>query len=155
VALRVLSKDDLLGWHRVLAAKGWVAPAWPVEWGGTTWSVVQRYIFEEECGYAAAPPLIPFGLAMCASVLFKFGTDAQKRRFLPRIYRGEDFWCQGYSEPGSGSDLASLRTAAVRRGEHYVVTGQKTWTTLTWPTGSSAWCAPTPHSTKTGGFRSC
>ena len=125
-----LSRDDLLGWHRTLAAKGWVAPAWPVEWGGTTWSVVQRYIFEEECSYAAAPPLIPFGLAMCAPVLFKFGTDAQKRRFLPRIYRGEDFWCQGYSEPGSGSDLASLRTAAVRQGEHYVVTGQKTWTTL-------------------------
>jgi alkylation response protein AidB-like acyl-CoA dehydrogenase len=125
-----LSKDDLLGWHRTLATKCWVAPAWPVEWGGTTWSVVQRYIFEEECGYAAAPPLIPFGLAMCAPVLFKFGTDAQKRRFLPRIYRGEDFWCQGYSEPGSGSDLASLRTAAVRRGEHHVVTGQKTWTTL-------------------------
>ena len=125
-----LSKVELLGWHRTLAAKGWVAPAWPVEWGGTDWSVVQRYIFEEECAYAAAPPLIPFGLAMCASVLFKFGTEAQKRRFLPRIYHGEDFWCQGYSEPGSGSDLASLRTVAVRRGDDYVVTGQKTWTTL-------------------------
>jgi alkylation response protein AidB-like acyl-CoA dehydrogenase len=125
-----LSKEELLGWHRVLAEKGWVAPAWPVEWGGTGWSPVQRYIFEEECGYAAAPPLIPFGLMMCAPVLLEFGTDAQKRRFLPRIYRGEDFWCQGYSEPGSGSDLASLRTAAVRRGDHYVVNGQKTWTTL-------------------------
>ena len=125
-----LSKDELLGWHRILAAKGWVAPAWPVEWGGTDWSVVQRYIFEEECGYAGAPPLMPFGLAMCAPVLLKFGTEAQKQRFLPRIYHGDDFWCQGYSEPGSGSDLASLRTAAVRRGDHYVVNGQKIWTTL-------------------------
>jgi alkylation response protein AidB-like acyl-CoA dehydrogenase len=101
-----------------------------VEWGGTGWNVVQRYIFEEECGYAGAPPLIPFGLTMCASVLLKFGTDAQKKRFLPRIYDGDDFWCQGYSEPGAGSDLASLKTRAVRQGDHYVVTGQKTWTTL-------------------------
>jgi hypothetical protein len=91
---------------------------------------VQRYIFEEECGYAGAPPLVPFGLAMCAPVLLKFGTDAQKQRFLPRIYRGDDFWCQGYSEPASGSDLASLRTSAVRRGERYIVNGQKLWTTL-------------------------
>ena len=121
-----LSKEELMRWHRTLAAKGWIAPAWPLEWGGTDWSPVERYIFEEECGYAAAPPLIPFGLAMCAPVLQKFGTDAQKRRFLPRIYHGDDFWCQGYSEPGSGSDLASLRTAAVRRGDHYVVSGQKT-----------------------------
>ena len=125
-----LSKEELLRWHRILAAKGWIAPAWPVEWGGTSWNVVQRYIFEEECGYAATPPLIPFGLAMCAPVLFQFGTEEQKKRFLPRIYRGDDFWCQGYSEPGSGSDLASLRTAAARQGDHYVVTGQKTWTTL-------------------------
>src|SRR5215470_7050697 len=125
-----LSKEELLRWHRILADKGWIAPAWPVEWGGTSWNVVQRYIFEEECGYAAAPPLIPFGLAMCAPVLFEFGTDEQKKRFLPRIYRGDDFWCQGYSEPGSGSALASLRTAAARHGDHYVVNGQKTWTTL-------------------------
>ena len=125
-----LSKEELLGWHRTLAAKGWIAPAWPVEWGGTGWGPVERHIFEEECGYASAPPLIPFGLAMCAPVLLKFGTEAQKQRFLPRIYRGDDFWCQGYSEPGSGSDLASLRTAAVRSGDHYVVNGQKTWTTL-------------------------
>jgi len=125
-----LSKDDLMRWHRILADKGWVAPAWPKEWGGTGWNLVQRYIFEEELGYAGAPPLIPFGLAMCAPVLLRFGTEAQKKRFLPRIYRGEDFWCQGYSEPGSGSDLASLKTKAVRNGEHYVVNGQKTWTTL-------------------------
>jgi alkylation response protein AidB-like acyl-CoA dehydrogenase len=127
---RELTKDDLQRWHRLLAAKGWVAPGWPLEWGGTGWSVVQRYIFEEECGYAGGPPLVPFGLMMCAPVLLEFGTEAQKKRFLPRIYSGEDLWCQGYSEPGSGSDLASLRTAARRDGDHYVVNGQKTWTTL-------------------------
>ena len=125
-----LNRDDLLDWHRILAAKGWIAPAWPKEWGGTGWNVVQRYIFEEECGYAGAPPLIPFGLAMCGPVLIRFGTDAQKRRFLPRIYQGDDVWCQGYSEPASGSDLASLRTSAVRRGDHYIVNGQKLWTTM-------------------------
>jgi len=129
-----LSKDELLRWHRILAKKGWVAPAWPREWGGTGWNVVQRYIFEEELGYAGAPPLMPFGLAMCGPVLLQFGTDAQKKRFLPRIYNGDDFWCQGYSEPGSGSDLASLKTSARRMngggGEHYVVNGQKIWTTL-------------------------
>src|SRR5947207_2258473 len=125
-----LSKEDLLRWHRILAGKGWVAPAWPKEWGGTGWNVVQRYIFEEELGYVGAPPLIPFGLAMCAPVLLRFGTEAQKKRFLPRIYQGEDFWCQGYSEPGSGSDLASLKTKAVRKENHYFVSGQKIWTTL-------------------------
>ena len=125
-----LSKDDLLRWHRILAKQGWVAPAWPKEWGGTGWNVVQRYIFEEELGFVGGPPLIPFGLTMCAAVLLQFGTEAQKKRFLPRIYQGEDFWCQGYSEPGSGSDLASLKTKAIRRGDHYVVNGQKIWTTL-------------------------
>ena len=125
-----LSKDDLVRWHRILADKGWVAPSWPIEWGGTDWSPVERYIFEEECAYAGAPPIVPFGPTMCASVLLQFGTDAQKQRFLPRIYRCDDFWCQGYSEPGSGSDLASLKTRAERHGEHYVVNGQKTWTTL-------------------------
>jgi alkylation response protein AidB-like acyl-CoA dehydrogenase len=125
-----LSRDDLLRWHKILANKGWVAPAWPAEWGGTGWNVVQRYIFEEELGYAGAPPLVPFGLSMCAPVLLRFGSEAQKRRFLPRIYQGEDFWCQGYSEPGSGSDLASLKTKAQRAGNHYSVNGQKIWTTL-------------------------
>jgi len=125
-----LDRDDLLDWHRTLAGKGWIAPAWPREWGGTGWNVVQRYIFEEECGYAGAPPLIPFGLAMCAPVLLEFGTEAQKQRFLPRIYRGDDVWCQGYSEPASGSDLASLRTSAVRHGDRYIVNGQKLWTTM-------------------------
>jgi len=125
-----LSREDLLRWHGILAKKGWVAPAWPKEWGGTGWNVVQRYIFEEELGYVGSPPLIPFGLTMCAPVLLQFGTEEQKKRFLPRIYNGEDFWCQGYSEPGSGSDLASLKTKAVRNGDHYVVNGQKIWTTL-------------------------
>ena len=125
-----LSKDDLMRWHRILAKAGWVAPAWPKEWGGTGWNVAQRYIFEEECGYVGTPPLIPFGLTMCAAVLLRFGTEAQKKRFLPRIYKGDDFWCQGYSEPGSGSDLASLKTKAARHEDHYVVNGQKTWTTL-------------------------
>jgi alkylation response protein AidB-like acyl-CoA dehydrogenase len=125
-----LGREDLLRWHRILAKQGWVAPAWPKEWGGTGWNVVQRYIFEEECGFAGTPPLIPFGLSMCGPVLLRFGTDAQKKRFLPRIYNGDDFWCQGYSEPGSGSDLASLKTKAVREGDHYVVNGQKIWTTL-------------------------
>jgi alkylation response protein AidB-like acyl-CoA dehydrogenase len=130
VDYRELTKDDLQRWHRILAGKGWIAPSWPVEWGGTGWNAVQRYIFEEECGYAGAPPLVPFGLMMCAPVLFKFGTEAQKKRFLPPMYAGDEFWCQGYSEPGSGSDLASLRTAAKRDGDHYVINGQKTWTTL-------------------------
>jgi alkylation response protein AidB-like acyl-CoA dehydrogenase len=129
-----LSKDDLVRWHKILAKQGWVAPAWPKEWGGTGWNVVQRYIFEEELGYVGAPPLIPFGLTMCAAVLLQFGTEAQKKRFLPRIYNCDDFWCQGYSEPGSGSDLASLKTKAIREksgsGDFYRVSGQKIWTTL-------------------------
>ena len=125
-----LSRDDLLRWHRILAHKGWVAPSWPEAWGGTSWTLAQRYIFEEACGYVGTPPLVPFGLSMCAPVLLKFGSEAQKQRFLPRIYNGDDFWCQGYSEPGSGSDLASLRTRATRQGDHYVVAGQKTWTTF-------------------------
>lgn len=130
VNYKELGKDDLLRWHRILAQKGWVAPDWPGEWGGTDWTVVQRYILEEECGAAGCPPLMSFGLRMCAPVLLRFGTPAQQQRFLPRIYQGEDFWCQGYSEPGSGSDLASLQTRAVRDGDDYVVTGQKIWTTL-------------------------
>ncbi len=125
-----LDREDLLTWHRILAKKGWVAPSWPVQWGGTDWNAVQRYIFEEECGAAGAPPLVPFGLAMCAPVLIQFGSEQQKQRFLPRIYHGEDFWCQGYSEPGSGSDLASLKTRAERKGDRYVVNGQKIWTTM-------------------------
>lgn len=125
-----LSKEDLVRWHRILAAKGWLAPSWPEEWGGTGWNAVQRSIFEEEYALAGCPIVAPFGPVMCASVLLRFGSEAQKKRFLPRIYKGDDFWCQGYSEPGSGSDLASLKTRAERRGDHYAVSGQKIWTTL-------------------------
>jgi len=124
-----LSRDDLLGWHRILAQKGWIAPEWPIEWGGKDWTVVQRYIFEEECAFAGCPPLIPFGLKMCGPVLHRFGTPEQQQRFLPGIYNGDVFWCQGYSEPESGSDLASLKTSAVRQGDYYIVNGQKIWTT--------------------------
>jgi hypothetical protein len=125
-----LAREDLVRWHKILAKQGWIAPSWPKEWGGTDWNVVQRYIFEEECGYAGTPPTVPFGLSMCAPVLHKFGTEAQKKRFLPRIYNADDFWCQGYSEPGSGSDLASVKTKAENKGDHYLVNGQKIWTTL-------------------------
>ena len=125
-----LGREDLMRWHQILAKKGWAAPAWPKEWGGTDWNVVQRYIFEEECGYAGTPPTIPFGLSMCGPVLLRFGTPEQKKRFLPGIYDGTVFWCQGYSEPGSGSDLASLKTRAERQGDRYIVNGQKIWTTL-------------------------
>lgn len=126
----VMTKDDYLRWHKILAKKGWVAPMWPVEWGGTGWDITRKYIFDEECGYASAPQIISFSIGMCGPVLQKFGTQEQKQRFLPRMYQGEDFWAQGYSEPGAGSDLASLKTRAERRGDSYVVNGQKTWTTL-------------------------
>ena len=130
VTYQDLGKDDYTRWHKILADKGWVAPEWPQEWGGTDWTIVQRYIFEEEMGAAGCPGRMPFGLSMCAPVLFRFGTEAQKNTYLPRIYNGDDFWCQGYSEPESGSDLASLKTSAVRQGDEYVVNGQKIWTTL-------------------------
>ena len=124
-----LGREDLMQWHQILAKKGCVAPSWPKEFGGTDWNVIQRYIFEEECGFAGTPPLIPFGLSMCGPVILRFGTPEQKKRFLPDIYNGDVFWCQGYSEPGSGSDLASLKTKAERgsdkSGDHYVVNGQK------------------------------
>ena len=125
-----LSKEDFLSWHRVLAKKGWVAPAWPVEYGGTGWTATQKYIWSEETARADCVRLMPFGLAMVGPVIYTFGTPEQKARFLPGILSGDDWWCQGYSEPGSGSDLASLRTKAVRDGDAYVVNGQKTWTTM-------------------------
>ena len=125
-----LSRAELIGWHKILATKGWAVPHWPIEWGGTGWNTTQRYIFDEEFGLAGAPGLAPFGPQMCASVLLKFGTVQQKDRFLPRIREGDDFWVQGYSEPGAGSDLAALKTRADRQGDHYLVNGQKTWTTL-------------------------
>ena len=125
-----LSREDLIRWHKILAAKGWSVPHWPVEWGGTGWDITQRYIFDEEMGLAGAPPMAPFGPVMCAAVLMRFGTEQQKNRFLPRMRDGEDFWVQGYSEPGAGSDLAALKTKAERQGDHYLVNGQKIWTTL-------------------------
>ena len=125
-----LAKEDFLSWHRVLAKKGWVAPAWPKEYGGPGWTTTQRFIWSEELARADTLPILPFGINMVGPVIYTFGTPEQKARFLPRILSGEDWWCQGYSEPGAGSDLASLRTRAVREGDHYVVNGQKTWTTL-------------------------
>ena len=125
-----LSKEDIMRWHKILAAKGWAVPHWPEEWGGTGWNTTQRYLYEEQFGLAGAPALPSFGPNMCASVLLKFGTQQQKDRFLPRIRDGIDFWAQGYSEPGAGSDLAALKTRAVRDGDVYRVTGQKIWTTL-------------------------
>ena len=125
-----MTREDFLAWHRILAGKGWVAPGWPVEYGGPGWSAVQQHIFDEECAAAGAPVVLPFGVRMVAPVIQRFGNEEQKRHFLPRILSGEDWWCQGYSEPGSGSDLASLKTRAERKGDHYVVNGQKTWNTL-------------------------
>src|ERR1051326_6834010 len=124
------SRDDYLAWHKILHSKGWVAPAWPKQYGGPGWTVTQRYIFNEECAEAETPMILPFGVAMVGPVIYTFGNDAQKQKYLPRILSGEDWWCQGYSEPGAGSDLASLRTKAVREGDHYIVNGQKTWTSF-------------------------
>jgi len=125
-----LSKAEYENWHALLHAKGWLATNWPKQFGGAEWGVVQRHIFEEECAMANAPRIVPFGLAMLGPVLHKFGSAEQQAYWLPRILNGDDWWCQGYSEPGAGSDLASLKTQAVRDGDHYVVNGQKTWTTL-------------------------
>lgn len=116
-------------WHRALHARGWIAPGWPVEHGGPGWSPAQRFLFETECARAGAPLTIPLGLKMVGPVIIGFGTPEQKAFYLPRILSGEDYWCQGYSEPGSGSDLASLKTRATRDGDHYVINGTKIWTT--------------------------
>ena len=126
----VLDRDDYLAWQRALHARGWGAPSWPEAFGGTGWSAVRQYLFEEACAAAGAPRQVPFGLKMVGPVIMAFGNPAQQARFLPPIVAGESWWCQGYSEPGSGSDLASVKTRAVRDGDHYVVNGQKTWTTL-------------------------
>ncbi|MFZ5512657.1 MAG: acyl-CoA dehydrogenase family protein [Pseudomonadota bacterium] len=125
-----LTRDDHVLWQRTLYRRGWGGPGWSKEFGGPGWTPVQQYIFEEECAAGGAPRLIPFGLKMVAPVIMAFGNDAQKARFLPKILSAEEWWCQGYSEPGAGSDLASLKTRAERRGDHYVVNGQKTWNTL-------------------------
>ncbi|AFT69940.1 Acyl-CoA dehydrogenase, middle domain protein [Alloalcanivorax dieselolei B5] len=125
-----LGKEDTIRWQKILNEQGWLALHWPKEHGGTGWSPIQKHIFEEECAEAGAPTVLPFGVNMVAPVIIKFGTQEQKDYYLPRILKSEDWWCQGYSEPGAGSDLASLKTRAVREGDHYVVNGQKTWTTL-------------------------
>ncbi|MFZ6744556.1 acyl-CoA dehydrogenase family protein [Undibacterium sp. JH2W] len=125
-----LSREDFVRWHKILAKQGWVATGWPIEYGGTGWTATQRHIFEEECARAGTPAILPFGVNMVAPVIMAFGNQSQKDYYLPRILSCEDWWCQGYSEPGSGSDLASLKTRAEREGDHYIVNGQKTWTTL-------------------------
>ena len=125
-----LTKDMMDKWHAILNKKGWLATVWPKEFGGPGWSPVQKYIFEEECCRAYAPRIVPFGTNMLGPVLQKFGSKAQQDEYLPRILSGEDWWCQGYSEPGAGSDLASLKTRAILERGEYVVNGQKTWTTL-------------------------
>lgn len=125
-----LTKPEMEDWHARLNARGWLAGNWPRQFGGAGWSAIQRHIFEEESALAHAPRVLPFGIAMLGPVLQQFGSKAQQDHWLPRILDGTDWWCQGYSEPGAGSDLAGLRTRAERDGDHYVVTGQKTWTTL-------------------------
>ncbi len=128
-----LSKQDQEEWHAILNKRGWLANHWPAQYGGPGWSTVQKFIFDTECAIAGGPRIVPFGLNMLGPVLIKYGNEAQKAHWLPRILSGEDWWCQGYSEPGAGSDLASVKTTAVRgrdaQGEHYIVNGQKTWTT--------------------------
>jgi alkylation response protein AidB-like acyl-CoA dehydrogenase len=125
-----IGRDDYVRWQKILHKKGWIAPGWPKEYGGTGWTPIQRYIFEDEVGKAGCPRTLPFGLAMVGPVIAAFGTDEQKREHLPKILASDVWWCQGYSEPGAGSDLAGLKTRAIREGDVYVVNGQKTWTTL-------------------------
>ncbi|NMM78222.1 pimeloyl-CoA dehydrogenase large subunit [Acidovorax sp. SRB_14] len=128
-----LTKADQEEWHAILNARGWLANHWPEQYGGPGWGAVQKFIFDNECALAGGPRIVPFGLNMLGPVLIKYGNEAQKAHWLPRILSGADWWCQGYSEPGSGSDLASVKTTAVRgldaEGAHYIVNGQKTWTT--------------------------
>ena len=126
---RRLKKGDIVNWQRILNAKGWAVPHWPAEWGGRNWTPTQSYLFLEELQQAPAPPPLGFGVTMVGPVIIAFGSEAQKKRFLPRIANLDDWWCQGFSEPGSGSDLASLKTSAKRSNGHYVINGQKTWTT--------------------------
>ncbi|MED5618699.1 acyl-CoA dehydrogenase family protein [Ideonella sp. BN130291] len=125
-----LSRDDIQRWAKILGKKGWLGYGWPKEFGGPGWNSIQRHLFEEECALAGAPRILPFGPVMVAPVIMAFGNPEQRQRHLPGIMSGEVWWAQGYSEPGSGSDLASLKTRAERRGDKYIVNGQKTWTTL-------------------------
>ena len=128
-ALR-LGRDDQQAWQKILGKKGWLGYNWPTQFGGPGWNAVQKHLFEEECARAGAPRILPFGPVMVAPVIMTFGNAEQHQRFLPGIASGEVWWSQGYSEPGSGSDLASLKTRAERRGDKYIVNGQKAWTTL-------------------------
>jgi alkylation response protein AidB-like acyl-CoA dehydrogenase len=125
-----LTRDDMQRWAKILGKKGWLGHGWPKEFGGPGWTAVQKHLFEEECALAGAPRVIPFGPVMVAPVIMAFGSPEQQKRFLPGIASGEVWWSQGYSEPGSGSDLASVKTRAERKGDKYIVNGQKTWTTL-------------------------
>jgi len=125
-----LSRDDTIRWQKTLYEQGWAAVNWPVEHGGTGWTPVQKYIFDKELGAVNAPEFVPFGMSMVGPIIYTFGNDDQKQRFLPDIVASNVWWCQGYSEPGSGSDLASLKMKADRQGDHYIVNGTKTWTTL-------------------------
>ena len=125
-----LTREDTVRWHKNIYRKGWAAPSWPVEYGGTGWSSVQKYIFADEQARASAPAFLPFGISMVGPIIYTFGNDEQKKRFLPDILEFNTWWCQGYSEPGAGSDLASLKLRADLKGDHYVLNGTKTWTTL-------------------------
>ena len=125
-----LTREDMQGWAKILGKQGWLGYGWPKEFGGPGWTAVQKHLFEEECAMAGAPRIVPFGPVMVAPVIMAFGNAEQHKRFLPGIASGEVWWSQGYSEPGSGSDLASVRTKAERKGDKYIVNGQKTWTTL-------------------------
>lgn len=125
-----LTRDDFIRWQKILFAQGWAAINWPVEIGGTGWTPVQQFIFANEIAMANAPDMVPFGVKMVAPVIYTFGNEEQKKRFLPDILQSNVWWCQGYSEPGAGSDLASLKTRADREGDHYIINGTKTWTTL-------------------------
>ena len=127
---RRLSRDDYVRWTRILAAKGWAAPHWPTAWGGAGWSPIKLSIFLDETQRGNAPEPVAFGVSMVGPVIYTFGSEAQKKRFLPRIIDLSDWWCQGFSEPGAGSDLASLRTSARSDADGWVISGQKTWTTM-------------------------
>ena len=124
-----LSKEEIVDWQKILYRKGWAASSWPKEFGGTGWSQIQKHIFANEMGLIGAPEPVPFGMKMVAPIIMAYGNDEQKARFLPDILESNVWWCQGYSEPNAGSDLASLKTSAVRDGDHYVVNGAKTWNT--------------------------
>ena len=153
---RHLVKEDLVTWQRILNAKGWAVPNWPAQWGGTGWTRSSSICFEDEMPQAPAPEPLPFDVSMVGPVIIAFGTEAQKKRFLPRIANLDNWWCQGFSEPGAGSDLAALKTTARRDGDDYVVNGQKIWTTQAqYADWMFAWCAPTRRQRSSRASPSC